>query len=116
MTKRTQQVSEKIKHEIARLIVREIEMPQDSMVTVTRVQVSGELDYAKIWLSILPAESAEDLFRMLIKQRKNIQSLLTQELDMRKSPKISFVLDTKAQEAFAMEELLDRIKKEDYGN
>ena len=53
MTKlRVEKMQELIKQEISTMLIRDVKDPRVKGVTVTSVEVSGDLSYAKIYVSI----------------------------------------------------------------
>lgn len=107
MSQRTEQVEATLKKIVAELLNKEIELPQDHLVTVTRVSVSPDLKNAKIFVSVLPFDSAEDIMPLLDKHRHTIQQEAVKQMTMKQSPVMKFVLDTKPEEASEIERLID---------
>jgi ribosome-binding factor A len=54
MTKRTEQLSALIQHNLNEIFVREVEFPLGTLATITRVEVTPDLSWAMVDLSILP--------------------------------------------------------------
>ena len=54
MGKRIQRVNQLIKKELGQILLREIEFPADTLVTVTRVETSPDLREGKIFISVIP--------------------------------------------------------------
>lgn len=107
MSQRTEQVESTLKKILGEVMTREVELPMDHLVTVSRVEVNPDLKNAKVYLSILPFESAHEVMPMLRKQKNHIQQEVHKRLEMKFSPVLDFVLDTKAEEASEMERLID---------
>ncbi len=55
-TRRSRQVSELMRDEIARIIRHELNDPDLAMATITQVEVSPDLRYARVWLSAIGEE------------------------------------------------------------
>ncbi|MFA6322537.1 MAG: 30S ribosome-binding factor RbfA [Candidatus Buchananbacteria bacterium] len=111
MPHRLEQVSELIRHEVANLLLTEIEFPKGCLVTITETEVSKDLRHAKISISIMPGYLTGKVLTKLKAEIGNLQFLLNQRLSMRPLPRIRFVIDKTEQKAAAIEELLDQIKK-----
>ena len=60
MAKRIPQVNELIQRELSQIVLREIEFPLDVLVTITRVAASQDLEYAKIYISVIPEQKSKD--------------------------------------------------------
>ena len=110
---RVSRVQELIKQELGGIILRELETPDSAIVTLTRVVVSGNLQQAKVYISVVPDEKGREVVRRLSKNVYEIQQMLNERLKMRPVPKIRWVLETATAEARHIEELLDKIKQEE---
>ena len=51
---RTEQVGELMKQELANIFLRDMDFPLGTLVTITRVIVSGDMRQAKVMISIMP--------------------------------------------------------------
>lgn len=109
MSRRTEQVNKLIKEEISQLLLRELEFPKGVIATVTRVKVSPDLKYAKIFVSIFPSGQGEKILEFLEKNASHLQFLLAKKIVMKFVPKISFVLDVTEEEAEKIEEIFKEI-------
>ncbi len=112
MTKRIAQVQELLKEELGAILLRELDLPEDTFVTITRADVSPNLQQAKIYISVMPEEKGPEILRILQKEVYEMQQLLNKRLNMRPVPRIEWVLEEKTKEAQEIEQLLDNIKKE----
>ena len=108
---RIQRVNQLIKKELSQLILREVNLPQNVLVTSTRVEVSRTLIQAKIYISVMPKEQSPQALDVLNSQIYDIQQLLNKRLKMRPVPRIIFIKEEKTQEAGRIEELLEKIHK-----
>lgn len=110
MSRRIQRVNELLREEISKLILREIDLSKDTMVTIIEVKTSSDLQQAKIRVSIMPFLKAEKILRVLNSQIFNIQRLLNKKLNMKIVPKIRFELDKSGEKNSRVEQLLKKIK------
>ena len=108
---RIQRVNQLIKKELSQIILREVNFPQNVLVTITRVEASRNLIQAKIYISVMPEEQNSQVFDVLKGQIYDIQQLLNKRLKMRPVPRIIFIKEEKTQEAGRIEELLEKIHK-----
>ena len=98
-THRLARVAEAIREVASETILFELRDPRVKMVTVTRAEVSGDLQHAKIHVSIMGTEKEQQLtLRGLQHAAGFVQSKLAQRLQTRFTPVVQFVLD-KGQEA-----------------
>ena len=110
---RIQQVNELIKKELGYLLLTEVEFPPGCLGTIAAVETSKDLGYAKIWMSIYPADVSESVLKILNGQAKHLKSILFKKITLKPFPKFRFYLDTTEQEADKIDRLLDKIKEED---
>ncbi len=109
-TPRIARVNSLLEREVGQYLVRDFEFPVGSVVTVTRVQTAADLSVAKIWVSVLPIESAPRVLRTIKSGLAELQHILNRRLNMRFVPKLSFLFDSTEAEAARIEGLLDELK------
>ena len=110
MNDRIGKVNELMKRELGQIILREVEMPDQAVVTLTRVAASGNLQQAKVYISVVPDEKAREVLKTLGQNIFDIQQILNKKLRMRPVPKILWVLETAGAEAHRIETLLEQIR------
>lgn len=89
---RIQRVNELIKRELSEIILREFEMPENSLVTIADVDTSADLLSTKVSVSIFPIDQANKTFGSLCKMAGFFQKLLNRRLKMKLIPRINFYL------------------------
>jgi len=109
-SQRIQQINELIKREMSKIFLREIDPPEDSLITITNVETSADLMQAKIWISIFPINQAKIVFREFSKRVGYLQKLLNKSLFLKFVPKVKFLLDETEEEASQVEKALDEVK------
>lgn len=110
---RISRVNQLIKKELSKILFREIDFPEETLVTLTRVETSADLEEAKVYISVLPEDKFVKVFEMLDKLVYFLQQKLNKRLRMRPLPRIKFVEEKKTAEASRIEELLEQIRKEE---
>jgi len=111
MSKRILRINELIKREINQIILREIEFPANTLVTITRVETNANLAETRVYISCLPETQISKALQILKMNIYHIQQLLNQGLSIRIVPRIRFVEEIKTKEAGRIEEILVEIKK-----
>ena len=96
---------------ISDIIQFEVKSDKIGIVTVTRVKVSDDNSWAKVYVSFL-ADNREEKLEEIKKIKPFIRSSLAKKLTIRKSPDINFVLDDSYQKGEHIENILRKIKKE----
>ncbi len=90
---RRERISQLVRDIMSELLIRELEFPLGTLVTITEVDVSGDLEHAKVRVSVLPATQEEKVMTVLKKFRGHLQGLLGRKLNIRPMPQILFSAD-----------------------
>jgi len=107
---RTDRVGQQIQKEIATILMREIKDPRLSMTTVSSVEVTRDLAYAKIFVTFFN-DNKEDIkssIEVLTEAEGYIRSLLAKRLRARIMPHLRFVYDNSMSEGVRMSALVDQ--------
>lgn len=113
MNLRAHRVAEQMKKELGEIISRKIKDPRVGFVTVTDVQVTGDLQQAKVFISVLGnEEEKENTLKGLAKATGFIRSEIGQRIRLRKTPEISFEFDESIQYGDKIEKLLKELNGE----
>ena len=116
---RTDRVGQQIQKEIATILMREIKDPRLSMTTVSAVEVTRDLAYAKIFVTFFN-DNPEDIkasLEVLAEAEGYIRSLLGKRLRARIMPHLRFVYDSSMSEGVRMSALVDQaIASDKHGN
>jgi ribosome-binding factor A len=114
-------MSELRKHKIESAILREVSTYMHSLddpllksITITHVEVSDDLRYAKIFYTIIGHENEEEEIKeKLIKATRRIQRDVAQRLkNMKFVPLLNFHFDLSIQKGNKVLEILDEVEKE----
>lgn len=109
-------LGEQLKAEIANMIItHEIKDPRVSeFLTVDRVEVSGDLSYAKVYVSsFMDTNSVKRGVEGLNSAAGFIQSTIAKKLTIYKFPKLTFIVDTSLKEGFEMVQKLNALEAEE---
>ena len=91
---RLARVSEVIRETAASTILFELKDPRVKMVTVTRAEVSADLQHAKVFVSVMGSEKEQALTMHGLKSAAGyIQTKVASQLTTRYVPHITFVVD-----------------------
>lgn len=112
MKKRIERVDALIKNEVSKLLLKEVDFPDNILVTVTRVETTPNLIESKVYVSVLPEKEGERIFTILDKIIYGLQQKINNKLRMRPVPKIIFVKEEKTKEAARVEAILEELKNE----
>jgi ribosome-binding factor A len=107
---RTDRVGQQIQKEIAVILMREIKDPRLSMTTVSAVEVTRDLAYAKVFVTFFNdnADEIKASLEVLTEAEGYIRSLLGKRLRARIMPHLRFVYDSSMAEGVRMSALVDK--------
>ena len=107
---RTDRVGQQIQKEIAVILMREIKDPRLSMTTVSAVEVTRDLAYAKVFVTFFNdnAEEIKESLEVLTEAEGYIRSLLGKRLRARIMPHLRFIYDSSMSEGVRMSALVDQ--------
>ena len=105
-------VRELLKREIGEAIRREIPVQQAGLVSVTDVDVGGDLKNAKVYLSLLgTAEQKKTAFKLLNENRPRIQSLVAKTVVLKYTPKLKFLFDDSVERGNRVVRIIEELEK-----
>lgn len=96
-TFRNLRVADLIQEELGKIILREMEFPVSTLVTITEVEVLKDLSQAKIKLGVIPTNEAPKVLEILSSYRPLLQNLLLKKINIKPMPKIVFELENNNQ-------------------
>lgn len=113
--KRTDRVAEGITRELAKLIQYEVKDPNlPKFVSVSGVEVTRDLAYAKVYISVLGrVDEADDSAQaklatdILNKAAGYLRSRLAKEMLLRNTPELRFIYDSSVQDGNRLAKLID---------
>jgi ribosome-binding factor A len=111
--KRVLRAAEAIGRELGFILDRKLADPRIGMVTVTRVELSDDLRYAKVFVSFLgDEEQRRESLRLLRRARKFVRAELSHAISMRVTPELTFVIDESSENYIRIASVLKTIEKE----
>ena len=84
----------------------------NGLVTVSRVETSGDARWAKVWVSIVGGDD-DEILNALKKNIYDIQGEINRQIAMKMVPRLQFYLDTSPRYAQHIDELIRKIHEED---
>ena len=108
-------INEEIQRELANQI-RTLKDPRVSgtgMVSITRVDTTGDLRYARIYVSCLNKEQEKDVMKGLKSAAGYLRRELGHALQLRYTPELQFIADDSIQYGAHILEVLRKVERED---
>lgn len=111
---RANRVAVQMQKELGDILTRKIKDPRVGFVTVTDVEVTGDLQQAKVFISILGEEKEkQDTLLGLAKASGFIRSEIGQRIRLRKTPELTFEIDEAFEYGSRIDTLLRDLNKEE---
>ncbi|ACR67704.1 30S ribosome-binding factor RbfA [Edwardsiella ictaluri] len=113
---RTQRVAQEMQKEIAIILQREVKDPRVGMATVSGVEVSRDLAYAKVFVTFLndgEPETVKSGLKALQDASGFIRMLLGKAMRLRVVPELTFAYDASLVEGMRMSNLVSNVVKDD---
>jgi ribosome-binding factor A len=113
--RRVARVAEQIKREISQMLMHGIKDDRvgSGMVSVTNVDVSGDLQHAKIFVSVYGTDEAKAETMAGLKSATGfVRSTLGQRIRLRRTPEVIFVEDRSLEKGDQVLTLLSRLSRE----
>ena len=114
-------INEEIQRELAEQIrfLKDPRVSQVGMVSIIRVDTTGDLRYARVWVSVLDKNQEKDVLKGLKSASGFLRRELGRALQLRYTPELQFIADDSiSQGAHILEVLRDptRVKPENPNN
>ncbi|GEN55821.1 ribosome-binding factor A [Halolactibacillus alkaliphilus] len=104
---RANRVAEQMKKELGDILNRKIKDPRVGFVTITDVEVTGDLQQATIYLTILGSEDEKEATLVgLTKAKGFIRSEIGHRIRLRKTPELFFEIDHTIETGNRIEKLI----------
>jgi ribosome-binding factor A len=110
---RSGRVAEQLKKELSQILQNELKDPRIGFITVTGVEVTGDLQQAKVFISVLGSEEQkENTLLGLGRATGFIRSEVGRRIRLRHTPEILFKFDQSVEYGSHIEKLLAQINEE----
>jgi ribosome-binding factor A len=117
MSKRTEQVGEEIQRILSEVIQYELKDPRVGFATIVGVDVSGDLQHAKVRVSVMDETERADTIEGLERAKGFMRRRVAQELrHLRTVPELHIVLDTSLDYSIRIDEVLRQVDQERKAN
>lgn len=111
---RSAKVADRIKEVVAQQLETKIKDPRLGFVTVTDVQITGDLQNASIFYTVFGDEEARASTAAALKSATGIiRSAVGRELGTRVTPTLTFHEDVLPEQARAMDSLIEKMREKD---
>ncbi len=109
-SRRAQKAAEAIREVVGMAILAELNDPRVCDVTVTYVEVSGDLRHAKVHVSVMGDDTKQNLsLRGLQSAAGFLQAKVAKRIDLRYTPRLQFILDQGVKRSIEISRILDEV-------
>ena len=114
MSFRPERLAEAIKKEVSELLAEELKDPRIGFVSITSVEVSRDLRYASVYISVFgEPETRKASLDALQKAHGFIRGELAKRIRMRYTPEITFKLDESIERGSRLITLINKVRDKD---
>ena len=115
-SKRQKQVAGLLNHELSDIFQRMgLNIMDGGMISISKVTITPDLFQARVYLSLFKVTDNEAMLKKIQEKAWEIKKELTTRVrhQLRSMPQLEFFIDDTLEYVFKMEELFDKIKKEE---
>ncbi len=98
--------------EISIILMTEIKDEEIKFVTITGVETTNDLSFAKVYFTVLDETKKETTLKALEKASPFIRSKLAERVEIRHTPELKFIFDTSIEYGNHIEKIIEKINKE----
>ena len=115
MSVRQEKFAGLIQQHLAEIFQRNSEYVNREFVTISKVEISPDLGYAKVYISLIKKEGRDALMKCVNLHNPQIRKQLATKVrnQARIVPELNFILDDSLDYVFHMDEVMKRINEED---
>ncbi|MFP3916231.1 30S ribosome-binding factor RbfA [Lysinibacillus telephonicus] len=113
MSLRSNRIAEQMKKELGDIITRKLKDPRVGFVTITDVDVTGDLQQATVYISSLGNDrEREETLKALVKASGFIRTEIGNRIRLRRTPEITFEFDSSIEYGNKIDALLRSLHEE----
>ncbi len=115
MSVRQEKFAGLIQEHLAVIFQRNPDWFNKAFITISKVEMSPDLGYAKVFLSFFKVKNKEELLNLVNFHNRDIRKQLAAKIrnQARIVPELTFIIDDSLDYVFQMDELLKRVHAED---
>ncbi len=110
---RLNRIDEEMKKEISHIITYDLKDPNiTGLISVTKVRVSGDLKYAKVYVSMINAKDNKQVLAALKKSSGFVRTEIAKKMNLRVTPEIIFIFDDSIEYGAKIDTILKEVMKD----
>ncbi len=88
---KAEKLSEAVHRQLAEILVREIELPENTLVTILSVTTSHDWQRVEVVVSCLPESKQSETVKVLNKKKSHLRNILARKIRFKKVPELYFI-------------------------
>ena len=109
---RSRRVAEQIRQELADILWRDVQDPRVKGVTINAVEVTSDLEHAKVWFTAMTGDAVE-IARSLQRMVGFLRHELAHRMRLRMVPSLTFQYDASVERGAHLSQLIEQAVEED---
>lgn len=110
-TRRQERVASLFQSVISEIIRRNLHLSPEAFITVTSVEMTGDLKVAKIYFQIFGQVEPQEVLAYLEKRKGFVRKTLASKVNLKYNPELIFLLDPRAEHEQKIDHLMEKIRK-----
>ncbi len=114
MSQRSSQVAEELRKIISMIILGDLNDPRMGFVTITRIELTDDLRFARVFYSVLGDEEQKAATQEAIDENLSfIRRLAVERINMKFAMDIKFELDQSIEHSFKIDSIIKKLKEKE---
>ena len=97
--------------EISYILANEVKDNNIKFVTVTDVKLASDLSFAKVYVTVFEQDKIKETMKALEQAKGFIRKKLSERIDIRHTPELSFVFDESIEYGNKIEKIIEQINE-----
>lgn len=97
--------------EISKILMEEIKDEDLKFITITEVNVTNDLSYAKVYFTVLEEERRKEVEKSLNNAASFIRGKLSERIEIRHTPELRFIYDESGDYGERIDNILNKLKE-----
>lgn len=111
--RRPKRVANLIKEALGRILLREFQGGGSGLITVTRVEMTADLQTAHVYLSFFGGIREDEALELIEKRKGYLRKSIASEVKLKYNPELIFVRDPAPEYERRLDSLMEKLKDDD---
>ena len=111
MSVKIDRIASNMVKEISYILANEVKDNNIKFVTVTDVKLASDLSFAKVYVTVFEQDKIKETMKALEQAKGFIRKKLSERIDIRHTPELSFVFDESIEYGNKIEKIIEQINE-----